>query len=60
MAGSLATLDQPGGGALRQSLFIAGLIVTALLMVVIARLTTRTLHSELDQPPQQHIPEEIK
>ena len=60
VAGSLATLDQAGGGALRQSLFIAGLIVTALLMVVIARLTTRTLRSELDQTPQQHIPEEIK
>ena len=48
-AGSLATLEQNGAPMIPQSLFIAGLIVTALLILVIARLTARTLRSELDR-----------
>lgn len=49
VAGSLASLDQAGAPAIPQSLFIAGLIVTAILIVVIARLTARTLRNELDR-----------
>ena len=49
VAGSLASLDQAGTPMIPQSLFIAGLIVTALLIFVIARLTARALRSELDR-----------
>jgi uncharacterized membrane protein YdjX (TVP38/TMEM64 family) len=49
VAGSLASLDQAGAEMVPQSLFIAGLVVTAVLIVVIARLTTRALRSELDR-----------
>lgn len=51
VAGSLASLDQAGTPAMPQSLFIAGLFVTAVLIIVIARLTARALRKELDQPP---------
>ena len=53
VAGSLASLDQAGTPVIPQSLFIAGLIVTALLIVVIARLTARALRSELDRSGPQ-------
>ena len=49
VAGSLASLDQAGAPMIPQSLFIAGLIVTAVLIVVIARLTARALRNELDR-----------
>ncbi len=49
VAGSLASLDQTGAPMIPQSLFIAGLIVTAVLIFVIARLTARALRSELDR-----------
>ena len=49
VAGSLASLEQTGAPMIPQSLFIAGLIVTALLIIVIARLTARALRSELDK-----------
>jgi len=48
-AGSLASLEQTGAPMIPQSLFIAGLVVTALLIIVIARLTARALRSELDR-----------
>lgn len=48
-AGSLAALDQSGGAAIPPSLVVAGLLVTGLLILVIARLTARTLRSELDE-----------
>lgn len=50
VAGSLASLDQNGAPMIPQSLFITGLIVTALLIFLIARLTARALRSELDRP----------
>ena len=50
VAGSMATLDQTGAPLIPQSLFVAGLIVTALLILLIARLTARALRSELDRP----------
>ncbi|MDE0679249.1 MAG: TVP38/TMEM64 family protein [Gammaproteobacteria bacterium] len=50
VAGSLASLEQTGAPMIPQSLFIAGLIVTALLIFLIARLTARALRSELDRP----------
>lgn len=49
VAGSLASLDQAGTPIDAQWLFVAGLIVTALLIVVIARLTALALRSELDR-----------
>ncbi len=49
VAGSLASLEQTGAPIIPQSLFIAGLVVTALLIFVIARLTARALKSELDR-----------
>lgn len=49
VAGSLASLEQNGAPIIPQSLFISGLIVTALLILVIARLTARALRSELDR-----------
>ena len=49
VAGSLASLDQEVTPAIPQSMFIAGLILTAVLIVVIARLTARALRNELDQ-----------
>ena len=49
-AGSLASLDQAGTGAIPQPLFIAGLLVTAVLTVVIARLTARALRGEMERP----------
>ena len=49
VAGSLASLDQAGTPIVAQWLFVAGLIVTAVLIVVIARLTARALRSELDR-----------
>ena len=49
VAGSLATLEQAGAPLIPQSLFIGGLIVTALLIAVIARLTARALRSEMDR-----------
>lgn len=49
VAGSLASLEQTGAPMIPQSLFIAGLIVTALLILLIARLTARALRSELDR-----------
>ena len=49
IAGSLASLDQAGTPIDAQWLFVAGLIVTALLIVVIARLTARALRNELDR-----------
>lgn len=48
VAGSLASLEQTGAPMIPQSLFVAGLIVTALLILLIARLTARALKSELD------------
>ena len=48
VAGSLASLDQAGTPVIPQSIFVTGLIVTAVLIVVIARLTARTLRTELD------------
>ena len=48
LAVSLASLDQAGTPIVGQWPFVAGLIVTALLIVVIARLTARTLRNELD------------
>lgn len=50
VAGSLASLDQTGAPVIPQSLFITGLVVTALLIFLIARLTARALRSELDRP----------
>lgn len=50
VAGSLASLEQTGAPLIPQSLFITGLVVTALLIFVIARLTARALRSELDRP----------
>ncbi|MXW45939.1 MAG: TVP38/TMEM64 family protein [Gammaproteobacteria bacterium] len=50
VAGSLTSLEQTGAPMIPQSLFIAGLIVTALLIFLIARLTARALRSELDRP----------
>lgn len=47
VAGNLAALDRAGESALPQWLLIAGLIVAALLLVVIARITARALRSEL-------------
>ena len=52
VAGSLASLEQVGAPLIPQSLFIGGLIVTALLIAVIARLTARVLRSELDRSPR--------
>ena len=49
VAGSLASLDQAGTPIVAQWLFVVGLIVTAVLIVVIARLTARVLRSELDR-----------
>ena len=49
VAGSLASLEQTGAPLIPQSLFITGLVVTALLIFVIARLTARALRSELDR-----------
>lgn len=49
VAGSLASLEQTGAPLIPQSLFVAGLIVTAILILVIARLTARALKSELDR-----------
>ena len=49
VAGSLASLEQTGAPLIPQSLFITGLIVTAILILVIARLTARALRSELDR-----------
>lgn len=49
VAGSLASLNQTGTPIDAQWLFVAGLIVTALLIVVIARLTALALRSELDR-----------
>ena len=49
VAGSLASLDQAGTPVGAQWLFVAGLLVTAVLIVVIARLTARALRSELDR-----------
>lgn len=49
VAGSLASLEQAGAPMIPQSLFIAGLVVTAMLILVIARLTARALRSELDR-----------
>ena len=49
VAGSLASLEQTGAPMIPQSLFIAGLVVTALLIFLIARLTARALRSELDR-----------
>ena len=49
VAGSLASLDQAGAPMIPQSLFVAGLVVTAVLIVVIARITARALRNELDQ-----------
>ena len=50
VAGSLASLDQAGAPVIPRSLFITGLVVTALLIFLIARLTARALRSELDRP----------
>ena len=50
VAGSLASLEQTGAPLIPQSLFITGLVVTAVLIFVIARLTARALRSELDRP----------
>jgi len=49
VAGSLASLEQTGAPMIPQSLFIAGLVVTASLIFLIARLTARALKSELDR-----------
>lgn len=49
VAGSLASLEQTEAPMIPQSLFIVGLVVTALLILVIARLTARALRSELDR-----------
>ena len=49
VAGSLASLEQTGAPMIPQSLFVTGLIVTALLIFLIARLTARALRSELDK-----------
>ncbi len=48
VAGSMASLNQDGAGAIPQSLFVAGLILTAAAIVLIARLTARALRSELE------------
>lgn len=47
VAGELAAIDRTGASAMPQWLLIAGLIVAALLLVVIARITARALRSEL-------------
>ena len=47
-AGSLVALDASGGAAIPPTLLVAGLLVTGLLIVVVARLTARALRSELD------------
>ncbi|MXW73644.1 MAG: TVP38/TMEM64 family protein [Gammaproteobacteria bacterium] len=49
VAGSLASLEQTGAPMIPQPLFITGLVVTALLIFLIARLTARALRSELDR-----------
>ena len=49
VAGSLASMDQAGAPAIPQSIFVTGLIVTAVLIVVIARLTAKALRTELDR-----------
>ncbi len=49
VAGSLASLDQAGTPIFPQWLFVSGLIVAAVLIIVIARLTARALRSELDR-----------
>ncbi|MDE0130076.1 MAG: TVP38/TMEM64 family protein [Gammaproteobacteria bacterium] len=49
VAGSLASLEQTGAPMIPQSLFIAGLVVTASLIFLIARLTARALKSEFDR-----------
>jgi len=49
VAGSLASMDQAGNPAIPQSIFVTGLIVTAVLIVVIARLTAKALRTELDR-----------
>ena len=49
VAGSLASPDQAGTPAIPQSIFVTGLIVTAVLIVVIARLTAKALRTELDR-----------
>ncbi len=49
VAGSLASMDQAGTPAIPQSIFVTGLIVTAVLIVVIARLTAKALRTELDR-----------
>ncbi len=48
MAGSLASPEPLAAPAIPQPLFIAGLVATAALLVVIARLTARVLRGELD------------
>lgn len=48
-AGSMASPGESGAPAIPQSLFVAGLPATALLILVIARLTARALRNELDQ-----------
>ncbi|MCY4476556.1 MAG: TVP38/TMEM64 family protein [Gammaproteobacteria bacterium] len=49
VAGSLASLDQAGTPVIPQAIFVTGLIVTAVLIVVIARLTAKALRTELDR-----------
>ncbi len=49
VAGSLASMDQAGTPVISQSIFVTGLIVTAVLIVVIARLTAKALRTELDR-----------
>jgi len=48
-AGSLASLNQDGAPEIPQSLFVAGLILAAAVIVLIARLTARALRNELDR-----------